>query len=102
MPLSEFWEAEPSDTLIYIDNAQRQRQQEVYDIAFITGQMHAVTLANAFKGKGQSAIQYPTIYEVFGIEDPNKNKVDPLQKRIAQLRAQFAGSEKVGNNGSNR
>lgn len=83
----EFWEAEPYDTLIFIDNAAKQRQRDIYNQSYVTAQLFGVVLANSFRDKGKSPIPFPSFYEVFDIPDPSKTKENAFQRRIEQLRA---------------
>lgn len=90
---SQFWEEEPADVLIYIDSVMRQRQADAYNIAFITATMQGINLSNAFRGKGERALEYPTIYELYDWDDPTK-KIDQFEKRKNQLRARLATRRK--------
>lgn len=99
---NDFWEHEPSDTLIYIDSVSRNRKNEMYATSLLIAQMYGVILANAFREKGKPPIEFPQIHEVFPdlTDAPSTPEVDPFEKRIVQLRAMFAG-KKVGKHGSN-
>lgn len=98
---SQFWEEEPADTLLFIEQASLQQQRDLYNGAYITASMFGITLANAFRGKGTRPTPYPSFYEVYGLDDPTKKKVSALEKRINQLRSQFALS-RGKKDGSNR
>ena len=98
---SQFWEEEPSDTLVFIEQAQRQKQRDVYNGALLTASMFGVTLSNSFRAKGSPSTSYPSIEDVFEIDEPNKPTITPLEKRANELRAQFAGTRGI-DNGSNR
>ena len=89
---SQFWEEEPADVLLYIEAATKQKQTEQYNTSLITAQMQAINLANSFREKGARPTEYPTIYEVFGWDDPNK--IDPFELRKQQLRARLQSRRK--------
>ena len=85
---SQFWEEEPADTLIYIEQRTRQMQIEAYNVSLVTATMQGVNLANAFRSKGARAIDYPTIYDIYDWENPAK--VDSITLRKNQLKARLA------------
>lgn len=101
MPISEFWEAEPSDTLVYIDSMRRQKQIDQYNLSVLTAQMFGVTLSNAFRKKGQQAEEYPALSDIFDMpditEDKPKEEYDPqaaLMQRAFDLEKRFGGRKR--------
>lgn len=87
---SEFWDEEPAETLIYIDAKNTRRQRDQYNLALLTAQLNAVNLANMWLDKGQQPHEYPSYYEVYGLDDPSKKNVNRFEARKNQLRARLA------------
>ncbi len=85
---SQFWEEEPADTLIYIEQRSKQKQIEAYNVSLLTATMQGINLSNAFREKGARAIEYPSIYDVYEWDDPNR--IDAFTRRKLQLKARLA------------
>lgn len=98
---SQFWEEEPADVLLFIEQANRQKQRDNYNGALMNAHLFGITLYNSFRGKGEKAEKYPTFEEWFEI-DEHGEKIDPLQKRIAEIRAQFGWRLRGNENGTDR
>lgn len=86
---TQFWEEEPADVLIFVEQTMKQKQIESYNVSLVTATMQGINLANAFRSKGARAIEYPPIWEIYDWENPN-NEVDALTLRKNQLRARLA------------
>lgn len=86
----QFWDEEPFDTLIFVEARSDQQRRNDYNVAQITATMNGVNLANMWLKKGQKPHAYPSFYEVYDMDDPDQEQIDPMEARRRQLRAQYA------------